>query len=242
MAAGDFNGDSRTDLASRVPFWELDELGIKLGLGTARLSPAMVCSARGREPAGWSRRTSIATDKHDVGVWPPGRRRRLLPAQPRLPGPQPQISVGDATIVEGRGPLAFKVSLSQPSSQTVTVSYATSSGSATAGQRLHDHSGTLSFATPGTTSLTALVPRVYGQHLRDDRRPLVRPQHACERDVLPIVRARSHCRQHAVRRASPCAAASRRKGGRHFRRHALGGERADGIRRVRHGGRDCHGR
>ena len=67
----------------------------------------------------------------------------------------PQISINDATVVEGdtgTTNAAFIVSLSSPSGQTVTVNYATQDGTATAGSDYTAASGILSFP-PGTTVL-----------------------------------------------------------------------------------------
>ena len=69
-----------------------------------------------------------------------------------------RISVGDATVQEAEGAvLAFSVTLSHPSSRTVTVDYATSDGSAQASQDYTAASGTLTFR-PGHPSQTIQVP------------------------------------------------------------------------------------
>lgn len=64
---------------------------------------------------------------------------------------QPTISINDAAVIEGNsGTVAatFTVSLSNASSQTINVNYATADGSATAGADYVATSGTLTF-TPG---------------------------------------------------------------------------------------------
>ena len=66
----------------------------------------------------------------------------------------PSLSVADASIVEGNsGPATatFNVTLSVASTQTVTVSFATSNGTATAGSDYTGGSGTVTF-NPGQTS------------------------------------------------------------------------------------------
>jgi hypothetical protein len=71
----------------------------------------------------------------------------------------PSLSISDATVTEGNAgtvTAVFTVTLSAVSVQTVTVSYATASGSATAGTDYVAASGTLTFA-PGTTSQTVTV-------------------------------------------------------------------------------------
>jgi uncharacterized repeat protein (TIGR01451 family) len=73
----------------------------------------------------------------------------------------PAISIGDASVVEGNvgtTSLVFAVTLVAPSAQTITVNYATTDGSATAGSDYYATNGVLTFP-PGTTneSLTVTV-------------------------------------------------------------------------------------
>jgi hypothetical protein len=71
----------------------------------------------------------------------------------------PSASVDDASIAEGDGSaslLTFTVSLSNPTTQTVTISYATANGTALAGSDYAAASGTTIFA-PGQTSQTLAV-------------------------------------------------------------------------------------
>lgn len=63
--------------------------------------------------------------------------------------PEPAISINDVTVTEGNSGTtnaAFTVSLSNPSSQTVTVNYATANNTATAGSDYVATSGTLTFS------------------------------------------------------------------------------------------------
>ena len=80
---------------------------------------------------------------------------------------EPLISIDDVTAVEPKGlfPAAgtpretlfvFTVTLSRPSTQTVTVSFATANGTATAGADYHAAGGTLGFP-PGQTTVQAGV-------------------------------------------------------------------------------------
>ena len=74
---------------------------------------------------------------------------------------QPAISINDVSLTEGNSgtsTAAFTVSLSNASSQTITVNYATADGSATAGTDYVASSGTLTF-TPGqlTQSISVTV-------------------------------------------------------------------------------------
>lgn len=74
-------------------------------------------------------------------------------------GPPPAISIADLTITEGDGEHAhfmFVVTLDKAGTETVTVSYATSNGSALAGSDYVATSGTIEFA-PGVTSQTMHV-------------------------------------------------------------------------------------
>src|SRR5207249_2266394 len=57
----------------------------------------------------------------------------------------PGISIGDITVIEGET-ANFMVSLSNPTAQTVTVNYATVSGTATSGSDFVDASGSLTFS------------------------------------------------------------------------------------------------
>ncbi|MCY7278692.1 MAG: glycoside hydrolase family 9 protein [Phormidesmis sp. CAN_BIN44] len=71
----------------------------------------------------------------------------------------PALSIADSTIIGGNAgtsPATFDVQLSQVSQQAVTVNYATTSGTATAGSDYTAISNTLSFA-PGETKKTIAV-------------------------------------------------------------------------------------
>ena len=70
------------------------------------------------------------------------------------------LSIGDTSVTEGNSGTTnaiFTVTLSGTSSQTVTVNYATSDGTAAAGSDYTATSGTLTFP-PGTTTQTLSVP------------------------------------------------------------------------------------
>ena len=71
--------------------------------------------------------------------------------------PPPTMSVGDVTVLEGAGSATVTVSLSLASGKTITVNYATSDGTATAGSDYTARSGSLTFV-PGDTSKTVSVP------------------------------------------------------------------------------------
>ena len=66
------------------------------------------------------------------------------------------LSIGGSSAAEGDGAMEFPVKLSMAASRAVTVEYATSAGSATAGVDYEETSGTLTF-TPETTEQTIRV-------------------------------------------------------------------------------------
>ena len=71
----------------------------------------------------------------------------------------PAISIGDANVTEGNSGttlMSFNVTLSAATTSTVTVDYATASGSANAGTDYASNSGTLVFA-PGVTSQAIFI-------------------------------------------------------------------------------------
>ena len=69
----------------------------------------------------------------------------------------PALSVAHAKASEGDGGMAFVVRLNVPSSQTVTVEYATADGTATAGTDYEETTGTLTFSALETEQ-TIRVP------------------------------------------------------------------------------------
>ena len=80
-----------------------------------------------------------------------------------IAGP-PTLSVADATVEEAEGAtLDFAVTLSRSLSETVTVGYGTSNGSATAGSDYTETTGTLTFAAQ-ETSKTVSVPVLDDAH------------------------------------------------------------------------------
>jgi large repetitive protein len=73
-----------------------------------------------------------------------------------LPVVDPTISINDVTVNEGAGTITFTVTLSEPTTATVSVNYATANGSATAGADYTGGSGTLTFAPGATTQIITL--------------------------------------------------------------------------------------
>jgi hypothetical protein len=73
---------------------------------------------------------------------------------------EPTISIGSSSVTEpdsGSTSAVFTITLSNPSSQTITVDYATSDGTATAGSDYTSSSSTLAIY-PGETTKTVQVP------------------------------------------------------------------------------------
>jgi chitinase len=69
----------------------------------------------------------------------------------------PSLSIGDAVIAESGGALTFPVRLAAPAAAPVTVQYATSGGTASAGTDYSRVSGTVTIAA-GSTGTTVTVP------------------------------------------------------------------------------------
>ena len=76
-----------------------------------------------------------------------------------LPPILPELEIDDVTVDEDGGSAVFRVSLSKPSTATVTVGYATEAGTAEAGTDYTARSGTLVFLA-GETEKTIAVPVV----------------------------------------------------------------------------------
>ena len=93
--------------------------------------------------------------------WSGTPERTLYLSVPQTPG---ALSVADASVDEGPGAtLDFAVTLGGPSGEAVTVDYATSDGTATAGSDYTATSGTLTFAS-GETGKTVSVPVLDDAH------------------------------------------------------------------------------
>src|SRR5688572_5323158 len=83
----------------------------------------------------------------------------LLATSVDVAAQQPSISVRDATVVEGNSgttQATFVVALSGPASQSVSCSFATANGTATAGSDYTATSGGLTFA-PGEVEKPVVV-------------------------------------------------------------------------------------
>ncbi|WP_028068063.1 carboxypeptidase regulatory-like domain-containing protein [Solirubrobacter soli] len=89
------------------------------------------------------------------------------------PPPTGELTIGDASILEGAGPLTFTVTMSKASTDPVTVDWATEDDTATAGADYVAGSGTLTFP-PGTTTRTVTVAVVNDQVVEGVKRFLLR--------------------------------------------------------------------
>lgn len=81
-----------------------------------------------------------------------------VPVGSTTPPPTPTLSIGDISVTEGNASKSatFTVTLSQASTQSVSVAYATRNGTASAGSDYTAQTGTLTFS-PGQTSKTVSV-------------------------------------------------------------------------------------
>jgi hypothetical protein len=86
----------------------------------------------------------------------------MTPPTPGLPG----LSVNNVRVTEGNAAV-FSITLSRAHTQSVTVRYATNSGSALAGADFNDNAGTLTFA-PGETSKSVTVVTIDDSLVEND--------------------------------------------------------------------------
>jgi uncharacterized repeat protein (TIGR01451 family) len=101
----------------------------------------------------------LDTDQNatDFFIAPTTPRNTASPLNDCSGGLRPDITINDRALSESTTPANFTVTLSTTSTLTVTVNYATSDGTATAGADYTAVSGTLTFA-PGETTKTINVP------------------------------------------------------------------------------------
>ena len=96
--------------------------------------------------------------------------RLVRTAAAEAPAPGPGVSVADARVREAAGAvLRFTVTLAAAPSETVSVRYATSDGTATAGADYAAASGAVRF-TPGSRTVSVRVLGQDAQDRVDDRR------------------------------------------------------------------------
>ncbi|MBA2732119.1 MAG: lamin tail domain-containing protein [Acidobacteria bacterium] len=108
------------------------------------------------------RKAGGCLDTNDNGadflVATPNPRNTSSPLNNCSSGLRPEITINNAAaVLESAANATFTVTLSTPTTLTVTVDYATADGTATAGSDYQSTTGTLTFA-PGETTKTILVP------------------------------------------------------------------------------------
>jgi len=158
-ASGDFNGDDKPDVVTSDGDAGTVSLLLGNGDGTLRYVGA---TAAGSSPSAVAvgdfngdGRPDVAAanaDSYNVSV--------LLNDGGIVVAPPPSVRIGDATVTEGNAVTryaSFAVTLSAPSTQPVTVRYATSDGTAAAAGDYQGSAGSLTFA-PGQTTATIAVP------------------------------------------------------------------------------------
>ena len=127
----------RNDAARKNQAWDIAVTPLTRAAIDIRLDASPACGTAGAMCTGDGRRLEAGVSATVAG--PPG------------------LSVADARVEEAAGAaLDFAVTLGRASDETVTVDYATSDGTATAGADYTAASGTLSFA-PGETAKTVSV-------------------------------------------------------------------------------------
>ena len=166
LAPADFNGDGKLDLVTADGN---SAVSVQLGLGTGDLTPPLVFAA-GSAPTAVAVGDFNGDGRPDVAAANAGSGdvSVLLNDGDWLAVDSPSITITDVTITEGNsGTLAatFTVSLSATSGQTVSIDYATSSGTAAAGSDFEAVEGTLTFA-PGQTSQPITV-QITGDQLAE---------------------------------------------------------------------------
>jgi hypothetical protein len=172
VAVADFNGDGKPDL---VTDHVDDSIGVFLGNGDGSFPSAQVYAAGGPiavaagdfngdgrpDVAAASTNPSTVSVLLNDGIW-------------GGPPPAPSLRINDAIVTEGNtGTVAatFTIALSAPSTQTITVAYATGNGTATAGSDYQAKSGTLTIPA-GQTSATLTV-QVSGDRLAEPNETFV---------------------------------------------------------------------
>ena len=167
LAPADFNGDSHLDLVTADAS---NTVSVQLGTGAGTLTLPLVFAA-GSVPTAVAVGDFNGDGRPDVAAANAGSGdvSVLLNDGDWLALDSPSISITDVTVTEGNsGTLAatFTVSLSATSSQTVSIDYASSSGTAVADSDFEAVEGTLTF-TPGQISQPITV-QINGDQLAEN--------------------------------------------------------------------------
>jgi Calx-beta domain/FG-GAP-like repeat len=156
VAVADFNGDGKLDAVTSDADTGTVSLMLGNGAGALAYSGAF---AVGSTPSAVAVGDFNGDGRPDAAVANGGSNSvSVLLNDSGAPLP-PSLRVSDVTVKEGNaGTVAatFTVTLSAANAQTITVAYATASGTATAGSDYNSASDTLTFA-PGETSKTIRV-------------------------------------------------------------------------------------
>ena len=174
VAAADFNGDGNLDVVTSDP--AAGTVSVFLGLGDGTLTPPL------DHAAGSLSRAAAVGDfngdgRPDVAAANPGSNTAsVLLNDGAWPADlsTPWLRIDDATVMEGNSGIVeatFIVALSAVSTETITVAYASGTGTAAAGSDYESASGTVTFA-PGEISKTITVP-VIGDRLGEPNETFV---------------------------------------------------------------------
>lgn len=167
LASGDFNNDSKADLAiasgAALISGSVDGIDVLTNKGNGQFNPAVAVYA-GSQSSHLAVRDFNNDNKDDILISQPNGQSVALLLN-HFTAAQPCLSVNDVTVTEtdaGTIDATFTVTLSAPSAQIVKINYfALSTGSttlgATKGVDFEDIPGTLTFA-PGETTKTFNVP------------------------------------------------------------------------------------
>jgi hypothetical protein len=157
VALADVNGDGKTDLVASSGS---SSIVVLLGDGAGAFGTSTSLNA-GSGPSAILPRDLNGDGRTDLAIASTGGYVSvLLNTCPVVPVIPPSISISDVTLAEGNSGqtnASFAVSLSAISNQMVTVSYYSTSQSATAGVDYQSVSGHLTFS-PGMTTQTISVP------------------------------------------------------------------------------------
>jgi hypothetical protein len=162
LALADLNSDGKLDVVTAA--YSSNSATALLGKGDGTFSPP-ISAAVGTGPAGVAAADFNGDSKPDAAVTNSGSANvSVLLNDGAWPPPNaPTLSINSVSVTEGNTGTTnanFTVTLSAPSSQTITVHYATADGSATVADNDYSAtSDTLTFA-PNQTTATIPVPVV----------------------------------------------------------------------------------
>jgi hypothetical protein len=158
LAVSDFNGDGKLDVVTSDA--DTGTVSLLLGNGNGTLTYAGAYAV-GASPSAVVVGDFNGDQRPDLATADAGSNNVALLLNDGSWAPTtPSLRISDVSLKEGNtgaSAASFTVTLSAPSTQPITVAYATGNGTATAGSDYQVASGTLTFA-PGQTSKTITVP------------------------------------------------------------------------------------